>query len=172
MAGDLLRVVENSVWAERGLSDMSVGVAIRNVMQGTDGLEVYFISGNGDNGGHTGSHQRTGIVVLNEVSARTLAHEIGHACGLHDIFNDRDCFADDMRESWMPSDWNNGTGHGFYDSFHSQRLLIARLLMYGITSSDKADVTAGSVYGRDGTGVCSNVLVGRSGMLFYPPISR
>ena len=43
--GAPLRVVENDQWAQYGLLRRDCGNAIRNIMSGTGGVEVYFIPG-------------------------------------------------------------------------------------------------------------------------------
>lgn len=44
-------------------------------------------------------------------------------------------------EVWIPIDW------GWYPDFVTQEVLIKRLLMYGINTADKGDISLGSVHG-------------------------
>lgn len=116
---------------------------IRAIGRGTGGLELYFV--NDLRGRATALHAKTGIIVGPRANGRTLSHEIGHACGLPDIY-------DVHRESGlsvsgfpmrtrMPNDW------GHYRRGVTQRDIIKRLLMYGYTNETKADLTYGDVYG-------------------------
>ena len=163
--------VANSVWARDGLTDISLAAQIRNIMSGTDGVEVYFIPGNGS--GPIGQHARTGIIIRDSAGAASLAHELGHACGLHDIYVENGELTEGVKESWMPQDWNNGTGCRFYDPMLTQKGAIGRLLMFGYESAAKADIPMGGVFGNDRNegGVLGVMNVGRSGMLLFPPRS-
>jgi hypothetical protein len=88
----------------------------------------------------------------NGANARTLAHEIGHACKLDDIYNSDpnngintpDSLA---KEEWAPKDWNNGPGAEYYKETRKQSELVRQLLMYGEFSNTKADIPLGRVYG-------------------------
>ena len=96
-----------------------------------------------------------------------LAHEIGHACGWHDIYckNGGSIVAqlrEGLRQSWMPLDWSNGTGCRFYDPLLSQYQVIQRLLMFGEGSNVKCDIPSGGVYGRTKSGALGNVGIGSS----------
>lgn len=155
--GAPLRVVENDQWAQYGLLRRDCGNAIRNIMSGTGGVEVYFIPGadaETENARNEplGTHNPYGIVVKTIASGSALAHEIGHACGWYDIYNDEEGFDVSelllgMRSEWLPNDWNNGTGGRFYDPLLTQYALIQRLLMYGRDNAVHSDIPAGNVYG-------------------------
>ena len=169
--------IVNNAWAQNGLVNTAVGAQIRNVLSNTGGVEVYFIPGNGANTEPVGSNTDYGIIIRCSANARTLAHEIGHACGWADIYiregrngpipeelNNR------VRRDWMPDDWSGGGNvGGFYETVLRQYELISRLLMYGVKSDAKADIPAGSVYGWASDGASGNMNVGRNGMLTYPP---
>ena len=159
--------VTNEVWASDGLVASSVGKQIRNLMSSTGGLEVYFISGNGMNGEPLGSYLPSGIIVKKSADAIILAHEIGHACGWPDVYvkrgsNEPVSLWESPRSSWMPSDWNNGTGCLFYDSSLSQRDVIRRLLMHGVRTEGQSDIPFGSVYGQAEDGGTGMMNVGRN----------
>ena len=184
---DEIRFVENKIWAKDGLKQARVGRAIRNHMSNTGGVEVYFIDGVGksNNGkkSRTGACSDYGIIVKKSANAKTLAHEIGHACGWSDIYYTADEDGGEEtdftlyvppREEWMPLDWNNGTGARFYDPWTGrQRDVIQRLVMYGESNPDKADIPLGYVYGyaRDSVHGKSlgNCAVGRRTMICFPP---
>lgn len=163
--------VANSVWARDGLTDISLAAQIRNIMSGTDGVEVYFIPGNGNPNEPTGSCTRNGVIVRDTAGASTLAHELGHACGLHDIYVEDGELTEGVKESWMPQDWNNGTGCRFYDPLLMQRDVIHRVLMYGRSIATKADIPSGGVYGKTKERAFGLVSVGLNGLLIYPPRS-
>ena len=97
----------------------------------------------------------------------TLAHEIGHAFGMDDIYLSNDQQKDDgdplvellagdkVSFSHMPYDWNGGClGHGsagarYYRSGTSMMGLVGRLLMLGsVPSADvRRDISNGGIYG-------------------------
>lgn len=74
------------------------------------------------------------LVASLSVTAQILAHELGHAAGLSDIY-DRDAsgivFSEDAVKSSLPDDWNVTGNVGYYDSGMKQEVLIRRLLMFG-----------------------------------------
>ena len=146
-------------------------------MSGTDGIEVYFIPGSGSPGEAKGKWTRQGIIVKATGNATTLAHEIGHACDLRDIY----CtvsneviavFYEGVKQSWMSQDWNNGTGCRFYDPMLAQHQAVKRLLMFGKGDGEKCDIPLGSVYGRDDNGDLGNLNVGRWPMMTTTPTSQ
>ena len=149
--------VVNESWAKKGLMNATCQRNIRNIMNNTGGVEVYFVDGLKVN--HklfrdqpNGSANIFGIIVKNSISAITLAHEIGHLCRWKDIFARGKRFIPDeldleVSQQWLPNDWNNGTGGRFYPMFLSQSEAIRKLLMYGEGSASKADISAGNVYG-------------------------
>ena len=113
---------------------------------GTDGLEVYFVKS--ITHGVDAFHWASGIVVGEGVNDTTLAHEIGHACGLEDIYishvPDTDLVVMGMPEkNRFTHDW------GWYPENTTQSNVIERLLMYGYNtdSAHKCDISRGDVYG-------------------------
>ena len=89
---------------------------------------------------------------LDASSANTLAHEIGHLCGWHDIYvSDGEFIPDKLREPVssisLPEDWNNGTGGRFYPVPFSQRQAVMLLLMYGVVNYGSEDISSGNVFG-------------------------
>jgi hypothetical protein len=171
--------VTNDVWAKRGLTHGSVMSEIRNIMPGTDGVELYFVPGLDveeakAKGEALGKYNAYGIIVKDSANAKTLAHEIGHACGWCDIYTYRDEFsASELlsapRQEWLPHDWNNGTGERFYPSMMSQEDIIFRLLMYGHGSETKSDIPLGFVHGLPNTGSAGLLNVGRNGVMSTSP---
>ena len=174
--GAPLMCVTNETWTRDGLVVTNVGVQIRNIIPRTDGLEVYFIEGRGWRREPLGQSTEFGIIVRKDASAKTLAHEIGHACGWGDIYHGpRNAISSELmqsvRQSWMPHDWNNGTGVRFYDLMLLQSELIPRLLMFGYGGDTKSDIPAGSVHGRTKDGSIGLISVGRRSFMTTSPHS-
>ena len=118
-------------------------MTLTSIEQNTGMLELYFVPV--VRGGATAFYTSHGIVIGPDANAQTIAHEIGHACGLPDIYNE------DRKTSLkvegipskerMPDDW------GWYPPSVKQADLVRRLLMYGVYSNTKADISYGDVYG-------------------------
>ena len=149
--------VVNRAWAKNGLMNKASKRNIRNIMNNTGGIEVYFVNGL-DSGSRLFRHQPAGatnikgIIVKNSIPANTLAHEIGHLCGWHDIYvSDGEFIPDKLNEQvssvWLPKDWNNGTGGRFYPVPFNQRQAVMLLLMYGVVNYGSEDISLGNVFG-------------------------
>ncbi len=165
--GSSIMCITNDIWAKYGLVDASVAVQIRNIMSGTNGLEVYFIPGNDSDDEPLGKHNSYGIIVKATSSATVIAHEIGHACGWGDVYTSRGGNSPSELHEWlcatrMPQDWNNGTGSRFYDPQLMQQDIIPRLLMHGVNAGGQADIPAGSVFGQAKDGETGMINVGRN----------
>ena len=111
-----------------------------------DGLEVYFVESITEN--TAAFCGRSGIVVSRDVNGTTLAHEIGHACGLSDIYDSYSRETDlavtgMLQKIYFTHDW------GWYPENVTQAQLVQRLLMYGYNtgSTHKGDISRGDVYG-------------------------
>ena len=175
--GSSLMCITNGVWSENGLTDSSVAAQIHDIMSDTGGLEVYFVTGNGSDTEPLGMHSSSGIILKVSSSATVLAHEIGHACGWADIYASRNNYTppalyEGPRISWMPLDWNNGTGCRFYETLLSQGDIIPRLLMHGVNAGGQADIPSGSVFGQSKDGSVGQMNVGRCGMMTVSPHSN
>lgn len=114
-----------------------------SIGRNTDGLELYFVVKLG--GEATAFHTRGGIVIGPKANGRSVAHEIGHACGLPDIYEESEdgslfVSGKPTRER-MPDDW------GWYPPTVTQEDIVQRLLMYGYQSDAKADISYGDIYG-------------------------
>ena len=161
--------IVNRIWSKRGLADKKVSRVICNCLRGTGGVEVYFVKG-GIPGEPIGRGGAIGAFLRKSASGRALAHEIGHVCGLADIyvFKGDKFVVDDyaIHESKVPLDW------GVYDFCVAHDDLVMRLLMYGVDGRDGVDVPAGSVFGvvgEEGSYTKGQANVGRTGMTRYPP---
>ncbi len=124
-------------------SDAAQRNAICAITNNTDGLELYFIRHL--EGRPTAFYRSDGIVIGPRANVRSVAHEIGHACGMKDVY-DRASGTGLVVEGFpaknrMPHDW------GWYPSETTQADILGRLLMYGYTSDSKADIPFGDVYG-------------------------
>ena len=173
--------VVNGVWTREGLVNNIVKSKIRNIMSGTDGLEIYFILGldAGDRRKKDeaiGRYNEFGIILRANASAIAVAHETGHACLWPDIYFRKDGYEPSelfrgLSESWMPDDWNNGTGCRFYDLVLSQRDVIKRLLMHGEDNEGHVDIPMGEVHGLAKDKILGGLNVGRIGVMTYSPRS-
>ena len=142
-----------------------------------NGLEIYFITGNGSNMEPLGKHSPSGIILKASVSSVVLAHEFGHACVWADIYASRNnCTPSILYESpqvsWMPHDWNNGTGCRFYSQLKSQSDIILRLLMHGVNAGGQSDIPSGGVFGLGNDGGTGLMNIGRYGMTTVSPHSN
>ena len=167
--------VVNDTLTTYGLSDKNLFWQILDIMPSTNRFEVYFIDGfgNDDVVGRCSMVSRSrGLVVKASAGSLTLAHEIGHFFGLHDIFymtaNQSGAICAELmqnvKDEWQYWDWNNGSGSCFYAPELKQHQLISRLLMYGVEDDASYDIPAGPVYGKPFSGELRDVSVGRMGM--------
>jgi len=135
----------------------------------TGGIEIYCINDIvGANGANWSPDLAgAGITIDNNSNGRTLAHELGHACGLMDIYKSKKNMSlpdDKVKEGCLPDDWSGGSGTGYYNSNLKQKDLIQRLIMYGVGSNTKADFSLDEVYGIDKNGTATLVKVGLANM--------
>ena len=134
---------------------------------GTDGLECYFVNSIDRTPRKAGAHHPGGMAISGTGNGVTLAHEIGHAFGLYDIYVSNESFTNSTvtlknlptnewaRAEHLPWDWNSGCiGHGeggarFYGKGANMRTLIERMLMNGeySTGASTYDITFGRIYG-------------------------
>ena len=136
----------------------SAPLQICNIAQHPNGLEVYFVHGidwNGVKGFNWfPGEQSVGIIVPAGVSTIVLAHEIGHSCGLEDIYHtappnsypNQPQIVGNIRSAWLPEDWGSTspTEHFYFDN--SQQGVIETLLMLG-TGTCRGDLSFGDIYG-------------------------
>jgi len=119
----------------------------------TGGLEVYCVSwlyggaaGRHSNPNWKNGHPNMGLAITAKSGPYALAHEIGHACGLGDIF---DTLLGDMLVSGYligNLNWSGGGGGtGYYPHNLKHVDLIRRLLMYYQQGYDSRDIPLGSV---------------------------
>ena len=144
---------------------------IVDIATNTCGLECYFINRFIDEEDTKAANSDYGLVVTAKATRYTLAHEIGHAFGMCDVYvsnlQQKDA-ADPLVEllpsekasfSRLANDWNggcDGSGSGgtrYYRSGTSMEQIVGRMLMLGEVPEGDArrDITAGCVYGVYGT---------------------
>ena len=90
-----------------------------------------------------------GCAIRASAGANSLAHELGHAQGLPDIYGDNvegmPNVAGPVSRERLPGDWGSQDSEGFYPPTLMQTELITRALMYGRCSPTKSDITTGSI---------------------------
>ena len=144
---------------------------IVDIATNTCGLECYFINRFIDEEDTKAANSDYGLVVTVKATRYTLAHEIGHAFGMCDVYvsnlQQKDA-ADPLVEllpsekasfSRLANDWNggcDGSGSGgtrYYRSGTSMEQIVGCMLMLGEVPEGDArrDITAGCVYGVYGT---------------------
>ena len=137
--------------------------SICNIAHNTTGIELYFVYSLGEdvNGinHHNENDEITGIILSSGVTSVTLAHEIGHSCGLADFYLSDTIYRHSysatlpsvtgkLRHAWLPNDWGcSSTEVHFYYPFVDQPWIIQKMLMYGRADNYKGDIPLGNVYG-------------------------
>jgi len=115
---------------------------------GTEGLELYcvtFIEDVRTNGRHSSPSvgvDARGMAVKSGAPLATLAHEIGHACGLNDLYIEYyPCDGLVSEDKVTPLNWSGGEGTGYYSPTLSYRDLTHRCLM----DAARPSVTRGDI---------------------------
>ena len=153
-----LWAASNNVWSIDRLT---------SITNGTDGLECYFIHRIADASYLSGVNTPYGMVLDATADEITLAHEVGHALGMSDIYISNEMFTNEIvtlkkimpnekiKASYALWDWNSGCigkgdgGTRFYAHGTELRAIIDRMLMNGARSQGggSRDITFGMVYG-------------------------
>ena len=127
-----------------------------NIATGTGGLEFYFVDELKDRqyaacNVHGPNASNLGIIASTNATTTTLGHEIGHSCGLQDIYISdpatTNSVTGNISHSRIPDDWGTNSIIGYYPPALSQATLLQRLLMYGRGHPTKYDLSYGDVYG-------------------------
>ena len=180
--GAQVKNIVNENWSANAMMNRLVRMQIRNEMSGKDGIEVYFVDGNAVSGEPSGLYDPTGIIIKGSALSTTLAHELGHAFGCADILMNKEdqkvkgtalipFFFDSPKRSWIPKDWNNGTGGRFYPRNLFYTELMERFLMFGVETSKGVDIPLGTAYGLPAEGNAKDIDVGRSAIMSMSPRS-
>ncbi|MBQ3806507.1 MAG: hypothetical protein II840_00975 [Kiritimatiellae bacterium] len=140
---------------------------IVDIASDTGGLECYFINRFVDSEDTKAAHDSDGIVVTTLSTQYTLAHEIGHAFGLCDIYKSNENGSGDGNPlvalynsenasfSHLYDDWNGGcdgkgvSGARYYKSGTTMANIVDRMLMLGAVpeGDSRRDITNGGIYG-------------------------
>lgn len=158
------------------VEDMVTFSNLVDVASNTGGVEVYFvrsIRSDSNKNAITGLHCDRGIALEKLADALVLAHEVGHAIGMSDIYvaeGDYRLTYGETRKIFMDNDWNGGCQGPSDFSVHYDVMqavgsaryfrrgllhgnVIQRLLMNGERDFDSSvngiDITYGTVYGMD-----------------------
>jgi hypothetical protein len=167
---DSISLTNRYDWLDLRRNDSSSGYDVgkrrelANISKMTGGIELYFIDELARD--KTANHDRYGIVVSTNGTAATVAHEIGHAFGLADVYPtrrqkphlvlpDSSLFA-----GHAPDDWSNGDGCRYYRKGLAQEDVIRRLIMCGYGVHGRCDLSFGMIYGYAPDGVDGMVNVG------------
>lgn len=118
-------------------------VSLGMILEAKGGLNLYVVPT--VVGNELGFENGFSIVVSQPLDARALAHEIGHACGLSDIYAYHQETSLEVqgssRKNWMPYDW------GRYRNGAEHSAVIRNLLMYGYQVPESIDLSYGDIYG-------------------------
>ena len=185
---ELIRIGRNGSIAadeQSAIGDVMTFSNLVDRVSNTGGLELYFVNEILDNnqeyrGKIVGLHCSRGIAIAAAADGVVLAHEVGHALGMRDVYPetpDAGLGLLEVRRELIPNDWNNGclgpvgrtpsseASSRYYKSPLLQSQLIRRLLMNGMGGSGGGlsagiDIPYGSVYGFDSSDVLSDVDTG------------
>lgn len=122
-----------------------------SVLSSPGGLEIYVVHGISSelSPNANGLHSGNGILIAGGKGIRSLAHEIGHACGANDIYIENSdmtiVLPGSVQPSRLPQDW--GVYRGPTNWTPDQAYVVPRLLMFGLSTSVIGDIPSDDVYG-------------------------
>ena len=142
--------VTNDLWlgipAEDGTWPLAADLV--DHAQGTGGVECYFVDRLED---ANALNFDGGLVVSTNGNFRAVAHELGHAGGLYDVYEEADgttlAVTGSVSRATLGAEWGSDSDEGYYADGTQQADLLESLLMYGYGSDVKADIPYGDVTG-------------------------
>ena len=130
---------------EIDLDNVNQRQRLYSMLPNGEGLKVFFV--NAITTADAAVWNPFGIIVKSTASDSDVAHELGHACGLEDVYDEItgsnfviSVMGQAARER-MPDDW------GRYSGPPSQCEIVQRLLMYGFTGRSGVDISYGDIDG-------------------------
>ncbi|MBQ6103834.1 MAG: hypothetical protein IJL06_09205, partial [Kiritimatiellae bacterium] len=107
------------------------------------GIEVYFVERIVGAGGLT---LPGGCAVRATANPNSLAHELGHAQGLPDLYVSQSgmpSLSGSPSYARLPGDFGTTSNEGYYPDDGTQAEIVQRMLMYGLCSPTARDITTG-----------------------------
>ena len=137
-----LAMITNENWLSISSSNPAQHQALCATAHGTGGIELYYVEEIDD---CVAFKTPSGLVVSRDANGLSVAHEVGHLCGLTDIYDDHEGttlrVTGRSSRNRMPNDY----GRPDFSIPHAKRL--EKLLMYGYQNSSKLAITGGDIYG-------------------------
>lgn len=123
------------------ISDSTEFYQMCSYANNTGGLELYCVGSMYVPGLHSDMRlpfgdSRRGMAVSADASLQTLSHEIGHACGLSDMYKYDAGDGLVSEEKAYPLNWSGGNGTGYYSPTLSYRDLTHRVIMHNHDQTD------------------------------------
>ena len=141
--------ITNQAWLNITLNssnDWPLFSSVVSYTNGTGGIEMYFTRTIEKANGLTNSR---GVVIANSANENSIAHELGHAQRLRDVYDttpDGSLSVTGMvGRLRLQSDWGTLVEEGYYPENLHQTNLVQRLLMYGYGSPSKRDLPSGDI---------------------------
>lgn len=141
------QMVTNNALSSIDISNEAMRRQLYATMSSSSGVKLFFVP-ELYNTRAVATWSPFGIIVGPHATGVTLAHELGHACGLEDIYDWFEVSSNvvmtvegDISPARMPYDC------GRYHTVSSQGELVTRLLMYGYEDRTGVDITYGDIDG-------------------------
>lgn len=141
------QMITNNAFSSIVVTNSAMRSQLFATMTASSGVKLFFVH-ELCNVNATAIWNPFGIIVGSRATGVTLAHELGHACGLEDIYDEYEISSNtwirvegDISPVRMPYDC------GRYHTVSSQGDLVTRLLMYGYEGRSGVDITYGDVDG-------------------------
>jgi hypothetical protein len=128
---------ENSRW--------NIDKKMYDILHNNRGIQIFVVDDIFNaNALHTAGH----IIIKRDARESTIAHEIGHACKLPDIYIVKNnlIVEEYISKSLIPNDCTGIDEYHFY-KHEKQNKIIPYLLMFGVKNDTKVDISYGNVFG-------------------------